>query len=63
MKDQAGPVHVDVGMLKIVSRKKDILDVRDDFITISIKHFKDTVKRSFTEVRERGKIRQVFQAG
>ena len=44
MKDYAGPVHVDVGMLKIVPRKKYILDVRDDFIPISTKDFKDTVK-------------------
>lgn len=52
VKDKAGPIHVDVGMLKIVPRKKDILDVRDDFIPISTKDFKNTVKCSFTEWRE-----------
>ena len=53
MKDYAGPVHVDVGMLEIVPRKKDILDVRDDLIPMRTKDFKDTVKSSFTEGRER----------
>jgi len=53
MKDYVSPVHVDVGMLEIEPRKKDILDVRDDFITISPKDFKDTVQSSFAERRER----------
>ena len=52
MKDNAGPVHVDVGMLEIIPRKKDILDVRDDFFPISTKNFKNTVKCSFTEGRK-----------
>jgi hypothetical protein len=56
MKDYAGPVHVDVGMLKIVPRKKYILNVRDNFIPISIKDFKDKVKSSFTEGREENGI-------
>ncbi|MBP2144568.1 hypothetical protein J2129_000022 [Methanofollis sp. W23] len=49
MKNDAGPVHVDVGMLKIISLKKDVLDVRDDFIPVSTKDFKDTIQCSFAE--------------
>ena len=52
MKDYAGPVHVDVGMLKIVSRKQDVLDVRDDLIPVGPKGFQDTVQCSFAEGRE-----------
>lgn len=43
MKDQAGPVHGGVGMVKIIPRKKDIRDVRDDFIAIITTDFKDSV--------------------
>jgi hypothetical protein len=39
-------------LLKIVPRKEYILDVRDDFIPISTKDFKDTVKCSLAEGRE-----------
>jgi hypothetical protein len=52
MKDNTGPVHVDVGMLEIIHRKKDILDIRDDFFTMSTKDFKDAIKCSFTEGRK-----------
>jgi hypothetical protein len=52
MKDNIGPVHVNVGMLKIIPGKKDILDVRDDLTLISSKDFKDPVKGSFAEGRE-----------
>jgi hypothetical protein len=62
MKDYTGPVHVDVCVLKIVSQKKDILDVRDDYTPISTKDFKDTIKSSFAEGRE-GNTRQALQAG
>jgi hypothetical protein len=59
MKDNTGPVHVDVGMLEIVPRKKDIMDVRDDFFPISTKDFKDAVKCSLTE-RTEGKFLKHF---
>jgi len=62
MKDNAGPVHVDVGMLKIVLRKKNFLDVRDNFIPISTKDFKDMVQDSLAE-RRKGKFLLAFQAG
>jgi len=34
---------------QIIPRKKNIRDVRDDFIAIITKDFKNTVKRSFAE--------------
>ena len=52
MKDNTGPVHVDVGMLEIIHRKKDILDIRDDFFTMSTKNFKEAIECSFTEGRK-----------
>jgi hypothetical protein len=52
VKDDAGPIHVDVGMLKVIPRKKDILDVGDDHIPIGAKGFKDTVEGSFAEGRQ-----------
>jgi hypothetical protein len=33
VKDDAGPVHVDVGMLEVIPRKKDILEVGNDLIS------------------------------
>ena len=61
MKDYAGPVHVDVGMLKILTSKKYILDVRNNFIPISTKYFKQTLKSSFTE-RKEGKFGKHFRS-
>lgn len=52
MKNNAGPVHVDVHMLKIISLKKDVLEVRGDFIPVGTKDFKDTIQCSFAEGRE-----------
>lgn len=49
MKNNAGPVHVDGGMLKIISLKKDVLEVGDDFIPVGTRGFKDTVEGSFAE--------------
>jgi len=43
MKDNTGPVHVDVGMRILYHEKKPILDVRDDFISINTKDFKDSI--------------------
>ena len=52
MKHNAGPVHVDVGMLKIIPRKQDILEVGDDRIPVGTQGFKDTVEGSFAEGQE-----------
>ena len=60
MKDNTGPVHVNVGMLEIIPGKKDILDVRDDLIPIRSKDFKDPIKGSFAEGRE-GKYLKYFR--
>ncbi|WP_219970655.1 hypothetical protein [Methanospirillum lacunae] len=60
MKYYAGPIHVDVGMLKIIPQKEYILDIRDDFFPINTKDFKDTVKSSFAEGRE-GKFSKHFR--
>ena len=52
VKDDAGPVHVDVGMLEIIPRKKNILEIGNDLISVGAKSFKDTVESSFAEGRE-----------
>ncbi len=49
IKDDTGPVHVDVGMLKVIPRKEDILDVGDDLFPVGTKGFKDTIEGSLTE--------------
>ncbi len=60
MKDNTDQVHVYVGMLEILPGKKDIPDVRDDLIPISIKNFKDPIKGSFAEGWE-GKFLKCFR--
>ena len=62
VKDNAGPVHVDVGMLKVIPRKKDILEVGNDLISVGAKSFKDTIEGSFAEGRE-VEFSENFRAG
>jgi len=62
VKDDAGPVHVDVGMLEVIPRKKDILEVGNDLISVGAKSFKDTIEGSFAEGRE-VEFSENFRAG
>lgn len=67
VKDDTGPVHVDVGMLKGIPRKENILNIRDDLFPVGTKGFKDTVESSFTEqwklnsARTSGRLNQAWE--
>ena len=49
VKDDAGPDHVDVGMLEVRPRKDDILDVGEDLFPVGAKGCKNAVEGALTE--------------